>query len=75
MAVMPLLGSPLLRRIQLHLDTRNIEAGVSKACRYDSNANPAYQEFAEHYGTRRNNQKQGQGLGGGLNVDKWVLPP
>lgn len=41
MVVMPLRGSPLLRRIQIHLGTHNIEAGVSKACRYDPDANPA----------------------------------
>lgn len=29
----------------------NLKSGVSKACRYDPDINPAYQQLAEHYGT------------------------
>ena len=29
----------------------NLKAGVSKACRYEPDLNPAYQELAEHYST------------------------
>ena len=29
----------------------NLRSGVSRACRYDPDINPAYQWFAEHYGT------------------------
>ncbi|CAO0823115.1 hypothetical protein DFAR_3480015 [Desulfarculales bacterium] len=29
----------------------NLKAGVSKACRYEPNINPTYQEVAVHYGT------------------------
>lgn len=29
----------------------NLRSGVSRACRYDPDTNPAYQWFAEHYGT------------------------
>jgi len=28
----------------------NLRSGVSKACRYDPDLNPSYQQFAEHYG-------------------------
>lgn len=29
----------------------NLRSGVSKACRYEPDLNPSYQELAEHYGT------------------------
>ena len=29
----------------------NLKSGVSKACRYDPQTNPAYQQLAQHYGT------------------------
>ncbi len=29
----------------------NTKTGVTKACRYDSDLNPTYQEMAMHYGT------------------------
>ena len=29
----------------------NLKSGVSKACRYDPDVNPTYQELAKHYGT------------------------
>lgn len=29
----------------------NLASGVSKACRYDPDVNPTYQEWARHYGT------------------------
>ncbi len=29
----------------------NLKSGVKKACRYEPDMNPAYQEMAEHYGT------------------------
>ncbi len=29
----------------------NLKAGVSKACRYDPDVNPSYQQLAEHYST------------------------
>ena len=28
----------------------NLRAAVSKACRYDPQLNPSYQQWAEHYG-------------------------
>jgi transposase len=27
----------------------NLRSGVSKACRYDPDLNPSYQQWAEHY--------------------------
>ena len=36
-------GTPVL----LILD--NLKSGVSKACRYDPELNPSYQQLAEHY--------------------------
>ena len=29
----------------------NLKSGVSKACRYEPDINPTYQEMAAHYGT------------------------
>lgn len=47
----------------------NLKAGVFKACRYDPDVNPAYQELAEHYSVAvipaRVKKSQGQSESGG----------
>jgi transposase len=57
----------------------NLKAGVSTACRYDPDVNPAYQELAEHYAWRLSrpvpeNPGQGQGRGGGPKRREMVWP-
>jgi len=57
----------------------NLASGVSKACRYDPEVNPTYQELANHYGTAvlptrpaapRDKAKVENGV---LVVERWIL--
>ena len=48
----------------------NLRSGVSRACRYDPDINPSYQQWAEHYqtailpGAATQTARQGQGRAG-----------
>lgn len=59
----------------------NLKAGVSKACRYDPDVNPAYQELAEHYGVAVIPARAGKPRDKAKaevavqNVEIWVLAP
>ena len=59
----------------------NLKAGVSKACRYDPEVNPAYQELAEHYGVAVIPARAGKPRDKAKaevavqNVERWVLAP
>ena len=59
----------------------NLKAGVSKACRYDPDVNPAYQELAEHYGVAVIPARAGKPRDKAKaevavqNVERWVLAP
>jgi transposase len=57
----------------------NLKSGVSKACRYDPDINPTYQDLASHYGcavipartyTPRDKAKVEAGV---LLVERWIL--
>ncbi len=57
----------------------NLRSGVSRACRYDPDINPSYQQWAEHYQTAilparpykpRDKAKAEQGV---LLVQRWIL--
>ena len=59
----------------------NLKAGVTKACFYEPDINPTYQEMAEHYDTvviptrvakPRDKAKVENGV---LQVERWVLAP
>ena len=59
----------------------NLASGVSKACRYDPEVNPTYQELANHYGTAvlptrkaapRDKAKVENGV---LFAERWLLAP
>lgn len=59
----------------------NLASGVSKACRYDPEVNPTYQELATHYGTAvlptrqaspRDKAKVENGV---LVAERWLLAP
>lgn len=57
----------------------NLKSGVSKACRYDPDINPAYQQLAEHYGTaimparpRKPKDKAKAEVGVQI-IERWVL--
>lgn len=57
----------------------NLKSGVSKAHRYEPDLNPAYQDFAEHYGTailparvRKPRDKAKVEAGVGI-VERWIL--
>ena len=59
----------------------NLASGVSKACRYDPEVNPTYQELATHYGTAvlptrqaspRDKAKVETGV---LVAERWLLAP
>src|SRR5260221_7395884 len=57
----------------------NPRTGVSRACRYDPDLNPTYQEFAMHYGVGvvparpyRPRDKAKVGVGGQV-VERWII--
>ena len=59
----------------------NLKAGVTKACRYDPDINPAYQDLAEHYGVaviparvRKPKDKAKVEVAVQI-VERWVLAP
>jgi transposase len=57
----------------------NPKALVTKACRYEPDLNPAYQDFAQHYGTAvvparvRKPRDKAKVEGGVLIVERWIL--
>src|SRR5215470_1076731 len=57
----------------------NTRAGVSRACRYEPDLNPAYQEMAEHYGVgvlparRRKPRDKAKVEEGVLLAERWIL--
>ncbi len=57
----------------------NLKSGVSRACRYEPALNPAYQDFAEHYGVAilparvRKPRDKAKVEGGVLIVERWIL--
>ena len=57
----------------------NLRSGVSKACRYEPEANPTYQELATHYGTavlpaRKAKPRDKAKVESGVQVvERWVL--
>lgn len=57
----------------------NLKSGVSKACRYDPDINPTYQDLASHYGcavipARRYRPKDKAKVEAGvLLVERWIL--
>lgn len=59
----------------------NLKAGVTKACRYDPDINPVYQELAEHYGlavipARAGKPKDKAKVEVAVQVvERWVLAP
>lgn len=59
----------------------NLLSGVSKACRYDPDINPTYQEMARHYGTAvlparvRRPQDKAKVENGVLGIERRVLAP
>lgn len=59
----------------------NLRSGVSKACRYEPDINPTYQEMAAHYGTaiiparvRKPKDKAKVEVGVQV-VERWILAP
>jgi transposase len=57
----------------------NLGSGVSRACRYEPDVNPTYQELATHYGTAvlpaRGRQAEGQGKGRDGRSGRRALDP
>lgn len=59
----------------------NLRSGVSRACRYEPDLNPSYQDFAVHYGvtvipTRvRKPQDKAKAEKGVQTVENWILGP
>jgi len=59
----------------------NLTSGVSKACRYEPEVNPTYQELATHYGTavlptRRAAPRDKAKVETGVQVaERWILAP
>ena len=57
----------------------NLRSGVSKACRYDPDVNPSYQQWASHYGTAiiparpRKPQDKAKAEVGVLIIERWIL--
>ena len=57
----------------------NLKAGVHRALRYEPDLNPAYQEFAEHYGLAilparvRKPRDKAKVEAGVLVVERWIL--
>ena len=59
----------------------NLKSGVSRACRYEPDLNPSYQDFAEHYGVAvlparvrkpRDKAKVEVAVQG---IERWILAP
>jgi transposase len=59
----------------------NLKSGVHRACRYEPDLNPSYQDFAEHYGVAilparvrkpRDKAKVEVGVQG---VERWIMAP
>lgn len=57
----------------------NLRSGVSKACRYDPDVNPSYQQLAAHYGTvivparPRKPQDKAKAEVGVQIIERWIL--
>ena len=57
----------------------NLKSGVSKACRYDPDINPAYQQLAAHYGVAimparpRKPQDKSKAEVGVQIIERWIL--
>lgn len=57
----------------------NLKSGVSKACRYDPDTNPAYQQLAHHYGIAivparpRKPQDKAKAEVGVQIIERWIL--
>jgi transposase len=57
----------------------NLKSGVSRACRYDPDINPTYQEMAEYYGTaivparKRKPRDKAKVEAGVLVVERWII--
>ncbi|WDE08284.1 IS21 family transposase [Thalassomonas viridans] len=57
----------------------NLRSGVSKACRYDPDVNPSYQQLAQHYGTAivparpRKPQDKAKAEVGVQIIERWIL--
>jgi transposase len=57
----------------------NLKSGVSRACRYEPDLNPTYQEMATHYGTAiiparvRKPKDKAKAEGAVLIVERWIL--
>ena len=57
----------------------NLKSGVSKACRYDPDLNPSYQQWAEHYRVAvvparpYKTQDKAKAENGALVVQRWIL--
>ncbi|MFQ5329799.1 MAG: IS21 family transposase [Thermodesulfobacteriota bacterium] len=57
----------------------NLKAGVTKACRYEPDVNPTYQEMARHYGTAviparvRKPRDKAKVEAGVLVVERWIV--
>ena len=57
----------------------NLKAGVSRACRYEPDLNPTYQEMAQHYGVgvlptrRRKPRDKAKVEVGVLVAERWIL--
>lgn len=57
----------------------NLKSAVSKACRYEPDINPTYQEMAAHYGTAvlparvRKPRDKAKAEAGVLLVERWIL--
>lgn len=57
----------------------NLKSGVSKACRYEPDANPSYLDFANHYGIAviparsRKPRDKAKVENGVLIVERWIL--
>ena len=57
----------------------NLKSGVSKACRYDPDINPSYQQLAEHYqlavvpARPYKPKDKAKAENGVLIVERWIL--
>lgn len=57
----------------------NLRSGVTRACRYDPDPNPAYLDLARHYGTAimparvRKPKDKSKAEGGVLLAERWIL--
>ena len=57
----------------------NLKSGVTKACRYDPDLNPSYEQLGAHYGVAimparpRKPQDKSKAEGGVLIIERWIL--